>query len=248
MSEPVRLAYQAYQSFWSGFDWLFPPRCGGCGREGKRWCSVCAESAQLITPPVCPVCGGKQSVEKMCAGCISTPHSYIALRSWAAYTGPLRQAILRLKYHRDVAMGEILSRPLVTFIVNMKWPIDLVVPVPASLARMRERGYNQVSLLVRPIGLGLNIPYRSQALSKVRETRSQVGLTAEERHQNVKDVFQAEPKFVSGRTVLIVDDILTTGSTIEECSKALCRAGARQVYGLTLARSTYELAAIAGNL
>jgi len=248
MSEPGRLVYQAYHYFWSGFDWLFPPRCGGCGKEGKRWCDSCAESVQLITPPVCPVCGGKQSVEKMCEGCISTPRSYVALRSWAAYTGPLRQAILRLKYHRDIAVGEILARPLVTSLEKLNWPVDLVVPVPASLARLKERGYNQVSLLARPVGFGFHIPYRSQALRKVIETRSQVGLTAEERRQNVKDVFRADPRYVKGRTILVVDDITTTGSTIEECSKALCHAGARQVYGLTLARSIYESAASANNL
>jgi ComF family protein len=168
------------------------------------------------------------------------PPSFIALRSWASYTGPLRQAIQRLKYHRDIAMGEILARPLVVFLESLKWPIDLVVPVPASLARLKERGYNQVSLLARPIGLGVKRPYRSKALSKMRETRSQVGLTAAERRLNVKDVFLADARIVKGRTILVVDDVTTTGSTMEECSKALVRAGAQQVYGLTLARSAYE--------
>jgi predicted amidophosphoribosyltransferase len=106
-------------------------------------------------------------------------------------------------------MGEILARPLVTFLENLNWPIDFLVPVPASLVRMKERGYNQVSLLARPIGFGLHLPYRSQALWKVRENRSQVGLTAEERYQNVKDIFQAEPRFVRGKTILVVDDITT---------------------------------------
>jgi competence protein ComFC len=240
MSEPGRLVYKAYQYFWSGFDWLFPPRCGGCGKEGGRWCNQCAGSVQLITPPVCPVCGVKQQVEKICEDCIASRYSFTALRSWAAYTGPLRQAILRLKYYRDIAMGEILARPMISMLEKINWPVDTVVPVPASLARLKERGYNQVSLLARPISLGLQISYRSQALRKVRETRSQVGLRAEERCQNVKDVFSAETKFVMGRTVLVIDDLTTTGSTIEECSKALFHAGARQVFGLTLARSTYE--------
>jgi competence protein ComFC len=245
MSEPGRLVYKAYQSFWSGFDWLFPPQCGGCGKEGGRWCNQCVESVQLITPPVCPVCGVKQQVEKICEDFIASPHSFTALRSWASYSGPLRQAILRLKYHRDIAMGDILARPMVAMLKKINWPVDTVIPVPVSLARLKERGYNQVSLLARPISLGWQIPYRSQALRKVRETRSQVGLSAEERRQNVKDVFSAESKFVMGRTVLVIDDLTKTGSTIEECSKALCRAGARQVYGLTLARSTYESAASA---
>ena len=241
MSIPGRLVYQAYQSFWSGFDWLYPPQCGGCGRTGKRWCDHCLESVQLITPPVCPICGEKQSLEKVCQGCAESPSSYVALRSWAAYTGPLRHAIQRLKYHRDIAMGEILARPLVIYLGILNWPVDLVIPVPASLARLAERGYNQVSLLARPIGLGLELPYRPHALVKVRETRSQVGLSAKERQENVRGVFRADQQIVKGKSVLVVDDVTTTGSTLEECAQALVRVGARQVYGLTLARSVFDL-------
>ena len=241
MSLPGRLVYQAYQSFWSGFDWLYPPQCGGCGRTGKRWCDHCLESVQLITPPVCPICGEKQSLEKVCQGCAESPPSYVGLRSWAAYTGPLRQAIQRLKYHRDIAMGEILARPLVMYLGILNWPVDLVIPVPASLARLAERGYNQVSLLARPIGLGLELPYRPHALVKVRETRSQVGLSAKERQENVRGVFRADQQIVKGKSVLVVDDVTTTGSTLEECAQALVRVGARQVYGLTLARSVFDL-------
>ena len=220
MSIPGRLVYQAYQSFWSGFDWLYPPQCGGCGRTGKRWCDHCLESVQLITPPVCPICGEKQSLGKVCQGCAESPPSYVALRSWAAYTGPLRHAIQRLKYHRDIAMGEILARPWVMYLGILNWPVDLVIPVPASLARLAERGYNQVSLLARPIGLGLELPYRPHALVKVRETRSQVGLSAKERQENVRGVFRADQQIVKGKSVLVVDDVTTTGSTLEECAQA----------------------------
>ena len=235
-----RLVYQAYQSFWSGFDWLYPPQCGGCGKAGKRWCDECVGKVERITPPICPICGKKQRTEMVCDQCASEPPSFVALRSWAVYLGPLRRAIQRLKYQRDVAMGEILARPLVDLLKNMNWSIDLIVPVPISLARLKERGYNQVSLLARPISLGLELPYRARALLRVRETQSQVGLSAEERRLNVKGVFQAEPRLVTGKSVLVVDDIMTTGSTMNECSLALMRSGARQVFGVTLARSMFD--------
>lgn len=237
MSIPGQLLYQAYQSFWSGFDWLYPPQCGGCAKAGKRWCDDCMSSVQLIIPPVCPICGKKQSSEKVCEGCTVSSHVYTAIRSWGEYRGPLRHAIQRLKYNRDVAMGEILARPLVSFLKGLNWMVDIVAPVPASLARLRERGYNQVSLLARPLGLGMELTYRPHALHKVRDTRSQVGLSAKERQENVRGVFQADRHVVNGKVILVIDDVTTTGSTLEECAIALKEAGAQQVYGLTLARS-----------
>ena len=237
MGLPGRLVYQAYQCFWSGFDWLYPPQCAGCGMAGKRWCDHCMESVQVINPPICPICGEKQSVEQVCVKCAQLVHSYAAVRSWAAYAGPLRKAIQRLKYHRDIAVGEILSRPMLAYLKKLDWTFDMVVPVPVSLARLAERGYNQVSLLARPIALGLERPYHSHALTKEFETRSQVGLTAKERQENVRGAFLADPKVVNGKSVLVIDDIATTGSTLEECAHALVKAGARQAYGFTLARS-----------
>jgi competence protein ComFC len=239
MGLPGRLVYQAYQNFWSGFDWLYPPRCAGCGQAGKRWCDHCMESVQVITPPVCPICGEKQQNDQVCARCVRSAPAYTAMRSWAAYAGPLRKAIQRVKFHRDIAMGEILSRPMVAYLKKLDWQFEMVLPVPISLARLAERGYNQVSLLARPIALGLERSYHSHALIKERETRSQVGLSAKERRENVRGAFRADSRVVNGKTVLVIDDITTTGSTLEECAQALVQAGARQVYGLTLARSMF---------
>lgn len=196
-------------------------------------------SAQLVSPPLCPICGEKQPEEQVCARCATTAPAYTALRSWAAYAGPLRSAIQRLKYHRDIAMGEILSRPMIACLRRLNWPFEMILPVPISLARLAERGYNQVSLLARPIALGLERPYHSRALTKERETRSQVGLSAKERQENVRGAFWADRKVVNGKSVLVIDDITTTGSTLEECARALVKAGARQVFGFTLARSMF---------
>ena len=119
----------------------------------------------------------------------------------------------------------------------MDWQVDLVTPVPIGLARRKQRGYNQAALLAFPLALAIGKPFRSQALVKARETPSQVGLTAAQRRENVAQAFQANTKIVAQKSVLIIDDVTTSGATIEACCMALIRAGARQVYGLTLARS-----------
>jgi ComF family protein len=196
-------------------------------------------NVQLLTPPICPICGEKQPKEQVCTRCAAEVPSFTALRSWAAYAGPLRKAIQRLKYHRDIAMGEILSRPMIAELRKLDWQFEMVLPVPISLARLAERGYNQVSLLARPIALGLERPYHSRALTKERETRSQVGLSAKERQENVRGAFRADRSVVNGKSVLVIDDITTTGSTLEACARALVKAGAHQVYGFTLARSMF---------
>ena len=240
MIDPGHLAYWAYQLMWSGLDWLFPTRCMGCGSSRSRLCNECFAKIQPITGTVCQICGQPNPSMKLCVRCEERKPVYSALRSWAPYSGTLRQAILKLKYRRDISLGEVLSRPLIELIKRLNWEVDIVVPVPVSLARFKERGYNQVSLIAFPLALGSGIPYRARALSKIRDTRSQVGLAAEERHKNVAQAFAANPSIVKGRRVLVVDDITTTGATVEACAAELSNAGASAVFGITLARSLLE--------
>lgn len=230
-------AYRLYQSVWLGLDWLYPPRCGGCGEPGARWCSICQEKTQIISPPICPLCGQPQRDSNLCAVCQTTPHSFVALRSWAVFNGQLRNALHRLKYRRDVAMGEALARPLIPCLENLQWAIDVVIPVPLGLARLAERGYNQSALLARPLALGSNLDFQPHALRRARDTRSQVGLSAKSRRENVAGAFHALPEAVAGKNVLIVDDVATSGATLDACADALLSAGACRVYGLTLARA-----------
>jgi ComF family protein len=163
--------------------------------------------------------------------------AYAALRSWAVFEGPLRNALHRLKYRGDVALGEILARQLLEKLKGLDWVVDLVAPVPLGIARQKQRGYNQSTLLALPLALGCGIAYRPQALAKVRETPSQVGLSSEERFQNVEGAFQANARIVSGKRVLVVDDVTTSGATLNACANALKEAGASKVYALTLARA-----------
>ena len=235
-----RPAYGLYQLAWAGLDWLYPPSCGGCGKSYTRWCVSCQDQVQRIHEIVCDACGKPLTTPGKCPDCLTTPPPYMALRSWAKYSGPVREAILNLKYKGDISLGEVLSRPLIELVNQMSWRFDLVTPVPISLARKKARGYNQASILALPIALGCALTYQPSSLVKVKNTPSQVGLTAAQRRENVRQAFQARPEIVRGRSVLVVDDVTTSGATMLACAEALLRAGALQVYGLTLARATLE--------
>lgn len=237
LAGPDRPAYLLYKGFWSGLDWLFPPVCGGCGKPGVRWCEQCQQKLERIDGMVCPRCGDPSTDGAVCADCNSNPPEYEILLSAAIFDGPLRAALHRLKYERDAGLGEPLSKHLIELYNQLKWDIDLVIPTPLSARRARERGYNQSSMLARPFAYAVQKLYQPSAIRRIRETRSQVGLTASERRQNVASSFTAQTEIVQGKTVLVIDDVMTTGSTINACAQALRKAGASGVYGLTLARA-----------
>lgn len=174
---------------------------------------------------------------EVCPDCCANPKPYKALRSWAIFHGPLRTAIHRLKYVGDIGLGERLARPMVSLLKKTGWDLDLVVPVPAGRIRKQARGYNQAALLAFPLALSAGIPYQANGLDKARETRSQVGLSPAERRANVAAAFRADQVPVRMKSVLVVDDVTTTGATIEACGQALLEAGAWQVFGITLARA-----------
>jgi competence protein ComFC len=222
---------------WSIMDWLYPPICAGCGSRGRRWCDRCQDGVEVVTPPICHICGEMDIMGEICNHCQESPPCFTALRSWAVFKGPVRQAIHRLKYKKDVALGEVLSRPLIRFLQGSKWNIDLILPVPLGVARLEERGYNQSDLIARPVALYFGVEYLPKAIRRRRETRSQVDLSAAERKVNVAGAFESRPKFVTGQNVLVIDDVTTTGATLDACAFALREAGAKEVYGLTVARS-----------
>ncbi|MGD0750886.1 MAG: phosphoribosyltransferase family protein [Anaerolineales bacterium] len=115
--------------------------------------------------------------------------------------------------------------------------MNLVVPVPLGKQRMKERGYNQVGLLAMPLAAIQGWRYSPQVLVRMRETRSQVGLSPMERKENISGAFRAVPVLAAGKVILLVDDVVTTGATLGACSEALIKAGAKHIYALTLARA-----------
>ncbi|MBM3144522.1 MAG: ComF family protein [Chloroflexi bacterium] len=231
------MRYEWYRWRWAALDWLFPPTCGGCEMPGERWCRDCQVKIAPVAPPFCERCGQTTSGGGLCDRCISSPPKMTAIRSWAVFDGPIREAMHRVKYRRDVALAEALSRPLVGYVRDLNWHLDIIVPVPLSAKRMKERGYNQAALLAKPLALGLGLKYCDKALSRGRDTRSQVGLSLDQRRQNVHGAFSASKSMVSGKAVLVVDDVATSGSTLDSCAEALWHTGAENVYGMTLARA-----------
>lgn len=230
-------SYPLYRLAWSGLDWLFPPNCGGCGKAGSRWCDECQGKVHVLTGNLCDKCGKPTESGGVCSECHSNPPVFHTLRAWAGFDFPVREAIIRLKYKRDMGLGDILAVPLAQLAQSLNWPIDIVTPVPSGRKRIKERGYNQVELIARPFSLAMGLDYRPSALKRKRETVSQVGLSAAERKKNVQDAFVADPRLVRGKTVLVMDDVSTTGSTLSSCSDALFYAGAKDVFALTVARA-----------
>jgi len=233
-----RPAYSLYRMLWSGLDLLFPPHCGGCGCAGERWCSRCASSVEHPPEPICEICGvSLDTASRSCSDCLGEKPNYTALRSWSVFDGPIRNALHRLKYRRDIGLGEALTLQLAEYLAELHWPVDLVVPVPLGRKRRAERGYNQVGLIARPLSMALRLAYAPDALLRDQETRSQVGLTKVQRQENVRKAFRANQARATGRVVLLVDDVATTGSTLSSCARALREAGARDVFAFTVSRA-----------
>lgn len=237
MSISKRPFFHLYQGIWAGIDLLFPPHCAGCGKNGARWCDGCKASVNLVNPPYCPKCGNSQLNDHLCQECVADPPTFTALRSWAIFDGVLRNAIHKFKYERDISLGETFAKPLCDLLQQLMWNINLIIPVPLSKGRLRERGYNQSAFLARPVALYFGIKYSEQSLERVRETQTQVGLNAVQRRHNVAQAFTANANIVGNKVILVIDDVTTTGSTLDACAEALIKANAKNVYGLTLARA-----------
>jgi ComF family protein len=235
-----RPVYSIYRFIWQSLDWLYPPRCGGCESAGTRWCSKCQASVILVKDRICPRCGNLQLHDHLCSDCSQKLPAYSKLRSWGVFDGQLREAIHRLKYQQDIALGDVFAQFLLSFLQDLQWKVDIIVPVPLSKMRLKDRGYNQSALLARPVALALGKPYRPGALERWRNTPSQVGPSKVERTFNVEGAFKAVDDLVQGKIVLLIDDVTTTGATIQASTISLMQAGAQEVLGLTLARAVIK--------
>ncbi len=216
---------------------LFPRRCAGCRQIGDLWCARCQASVAWLRPPLCPKCGYPQQHEQVCGACRRAQPKLDGIRSAALFEGPLRQAIHELKYSGQKELAGCLGSLLESFWVATPLPVDVIVPVPLHAARLRERGYNQAALLAGRLSKATGIPLVEDCLVRTRVTTSQMTLKAAERRINVKDAFGCSDKSLAGQRVVVVDDVCTTGATLEACGEALFQAGVVSVWALTLARA-----------
>ena len=165
------------------------------------------------------------------------PPAYRMMRSWAVFDSPIQNGLHTIKYRRNIGLGESLALQMADYLRSLQWGIDLMIPVPLGKQRLKERGYNQVALVAQPLAYQVGLQYAPRALWKSRETRSQVGLNVSQRRENVHSAYQADPAIVKRKSILLMDDVATTGSTISSCTEALMSAGARDVYAITIARA-----------
>ncbi|NLF51652.1 MAG: ComF family protein [Leptolinea sp.] len=224
-------------TLWKVLDWIFPPFCPGCNKTGIRLCEDCRSSIRRISDPICPVCGEPGNDSSICQDCLNYPPEFDRLRSAALFDGVIRESLHRLKYNNDIGLGEILAPFLVEVSASQNWDIDLVTSVPLSNERLRMRGYNQAECLAKPFAAMIGKLYAPSAILRIKNTKSQIDLSAGERRENVSGAFYANSSQVVLKSVIIIDDVSTTGSTISECARALKLAGAKGVYALTLARA-----------
>lgn len=239
--------YRARQLAWAGVDFVFPPKCAGCERPGARLCNACRSQIQDLAEPLCAQCGYPLPRAGGCRVCAAGARAgrrsiepLAGLRSAAFFQGPLQHALHRFKYKRDMMLADTLGERLARARPLVDVPAGLVVPVPLADERLQERGYNQAALLARAFAELRGLPWAAEVVRRVRHTPSQVRLNAEQRRANVKDAFRAEGRALAGRTILLVDDVCTTGATLAACAEALLAGGAQAVWGVTLARAPYS--------
>lgn len=148
--------------------------------------------------------------------------------------------ITAVKYERNIGLAELILPDLARTFEQAHFQIDMIIPVPLSRRRERERGYNQVALWGRLFALQNQSDFIPAALQRIHDTRSQVSLSSEQRWENVRDAFSANASLVRGKNILLLDDVITTGATLYECTKEVLQKGAHSVSALTIARSSIK--------
>ncbi|MCM1027525.1 MAG: ComF family protein [Roseburia sp.] len=220
---------------------IYPRRCPVCdeitGWRGEKICPACRGRLRLLEEPWCMRCGRKLSEEEeYCPECRRRKHFYLRGRALYEYAGAA-EAIYRFKYggRREYAdyFGEQICLHLGEFIRSVN--PDGLVPVPLHRRRMKARGYNQAELLARAVGRRMKLPVYPKMLVRVKNTVPQKKLNPEERQNNLKKAFIMGRNDVKLKTVIVIDDIYTTGTTIDEAARVLREAGADRVYFITLA-------------
>ena len=241
---------QALKSVGYRFLNLFFPRiCVSCScpldpLDREYLCSACGRMIFWIAEPVCRVCGlpleGNAGPYPLCPVCRESQPPYRTARSIFRFDGAGRDLILRYKYGKGTFLAPVLSRYL--FKRGGRWydwkEYDLIVPVPLHHRKVRERGFDQSRLLAAGLGRLTGIRFPKRILRRRRYTPSQTRLSARERKRNIAGAFEVkDQKVLLGRSILLLDDVFTTGATVEECARTLYRAGAVRVDVLTAARA-----------
>ena len=218
-------------------DFLFPRFCVGCGKEGDFICNSCQASLARIEAPICVQCGKPQADSMLCSGCVNWKADIDAIRSPFRFEGVIRKAVHEFKYHNLRAISGQLAHFLGDYLTDNPISYDVIVPVPLHRKRLKERGYNQAALLSTELSNITGIPVNDTSLVRCIYNMQQAKTrNVEERRQNVIGIFSCLNEELFEKKVLLIDDVTTSGATLNACASVLKKAGATSVWGLTLAR------------
>jgi ComF family protein len=228
----------------AGLDLLFPPRCLLCGsflQEERALCGGCLQTVEYIRPPLCRCCGRKVAGEgdrqHLCGDCLRHPPPYRSARAMIRYDQPARVLLHRLKYAGDTTVLPGLARIIEEAPITEVPESGFIIPVPLHRRKLQERGLNQSLLIARLLFPSRLQDIRTDILNRVRDTPAQTSLGGGARRKNLRSAFQvAGNGELAGRSVCLVDDVLTTGTTVYECSRILLAMGATEIQVFTLAR------------
>ncbi|HKV89138.1 MAG TPA: ComF family protein [Candidatus Dormibacteraeota bacterium] len=219
-------------------DFVLPPRCGSCRRLGSWLCDSCRGRVRHLEEPLCRRCGVPvESVRESC-GCRERLRSLTRLRSASAYEGPIEHAIHRFKYQGWRRLAEPLALLVAERLMVEGLAAAAVVAVPLHADRLRARGFNQAELLAEELRKRLLLGWAPGELERNRATPPQVGHDRRWRLANVSGAFDWHGEPLGGQPILLVDDVATTGATLDACASALRAAGSGPVMGVSVARVT----------
>lgn len=219
----------------AGLDMVFPPRCVTCKEFGAYICPACRPLMMLAGPPRCGVCWTPEG-ERICETCRHRRPAFAGARSAFVYDGPARDAVLALKFEGVAAIARAMAVPMAECLVEWGVGVSAIVPVPLAGSRKRSRGYNQSELLAREISGLIGLPVGNDALVRSRSTSPQVRQADwEARRDNVAGAFAAGRSQLKG-AIALIDDVITTGATLDACARVLLAAGSGPVFALTFAR------------
>lgn len=224
---------------------LFPIYCLGCEKtEGTLFCHACRTGLQMI-PPACFVCkklspGKKRAPPgRTCKYCRRETAIFAFLSPFLYSDKPLRSLIHALKYNRVKDAGKELADLLLNYLQYFRIVLPnraILIPIPLYPSKERTRGFNQTRLIAERLSVALGLPLAADLLKKTKDTRAQAELERERRLKNVAGVFEvSRPELLEKKTVILVDDVKTTGATLEEAAKALKKAGASRIWAITIA-------------
>ena len=220
----------------TALDLLFPLNCLGCQREGKILCASCVDSLPELKPPFCRVCA-QPNAPATCHRCLESPPAFDGIRAPYGMEGTVKKAIHNMKYRGLKAAAPELAELLANYLEEHPMPGDVLTPVPLHPRRLRSRGYNQSALLAKELSKKLGLDMNQSLLIRPKNNQPQVSASRDERRENVQGSFRCDGR-ADGRTVILVDDVATTGSTLSACAAVLKAAGASSVWCLVLARES----------